>query len=50
MALYYKWKGINFAMNIQNLGDRRYLASEQSAEYIVPGEQRKVTFSAERKF
>jgi iron complex outermembrane receptor protein len=50
LALYYKWKGINFAMNIQNLADRRYLASEQSAEYIVPGEQRKVTFSAERKF
>jgi iron complex outermembrane receptor protein len=50
MAFYYKWKGINFAVNIQNLGDRRYLQSEQSAEYIVPGEQRKITFSVERKF
>lgn len=49
-AMYYSWKTYSFAVNIQNVGDRRYIQSEQSAEYIIPGEQRKVTFSAETKF
>jgi iron complex outermembrane receptor protein len=50
MALYYKWRHYDFALNVQNLLDRRYIQSEQSAEYLVPGEQRKLTLSAERKF
>ena len=49
-ALYYKWQRYNFALNIQNVGDRRFIQSEQTAEYLVPGEQRKITLSVERKF
>jgi len=50
-ALYYKWiHHTNFALNIQNVGDRRYISSEQSAEYMVPGEQRKITLSVETRF
>lgn len=49
-ALYYKWRNYQFAVNMQNAGDRRYIQSEQSAEYIVPGEERRITFSAETKF
>ncbi len=50
-ALYYKWiHHTDFALNIQNVGDRRYIQSEQSAEFMVPGEQRKITLSVETKF
>lgn len=48
-ALYYKWHRYNFAINIQNLGDRKYIQSEQSAEYILPGGERRITFSVETK-
>jgi len=44
-ALYYKWKRYSMALNIQNLMDRRYIQNEQSAEYVVPGEERKITLS-----
>ena len=49
-AVYYKWGRTNLALNVQNLGDRRYIQSEQSAEYLVPSEERKITLSLERKF
>ena len=50
-ALYYKWiHHTNFALNIQNVGDRRYIQAEQSAEYVIPGEQRKITLSVETRF
>jgi iron complex outermembrane recepter protein len=48
-AFYYKWRRYNFALNIQNIGDRRYIQSEQSAEYLVPAEQRKLTLSVTTK-
>ena len=49
-ALYYRWHRYAFALNVQNVGDRRYIQSAQSAEYLVPGEQRKLTFSFDTKF
>jgi iron complex outermembrane receptor protein len=49
-ALYYRWHRFAFALNVQNVGDRRYIQSAQSAEYLVPGEQRKLTFSFDTKF
>jgi len=49
-ALYYKWRRNDIALNIQNAGDRKYIQSVQSAEYMVPGEARKITLSLERKF
>ena len=44
-SVYYKWKNYDFALNIQNLFDRRYIASAQSALTLNVGEQRKLTFS-----
>lgn len=44
-SVYYKWNRYNIALNIQNLLDRRYIASAQSALTLNVGEQRKFTFS-----
>ena len=44
-SVYYKWNRYNLALNIQNLLDRRYLASAQSALTLNVGEQRKFTLS-----
>ena len=49
-AVFYKWKTYDFALNIQNLLDRRYVSSAQSALTLNVGEQRKLTFSVARKF
>jgi iron complex outermembrane receptor protein len=44
-SMYYKWKRYNFALNVQNLLDRSYISSAQSAITLNIGEQRKFTFS-----
>jgi iron complex outermembrane receptor protein len=44
-SAYYRWKRYNFALNIQNLLDRRFISSSQSALTLNMGEQRKFTFS-----
>ncbi len=49
-ALYYKFKGYDLALNISNLFDRRYYASETSGINVQPGEQRKLTLSLTRRF
>ncbi len=49
-SVYYKWKRFDFAMNVQNLMDRRYISSAQSATTLNIGEQRKITFSVGMKF
>ena len=49
-SAYYAWKRYNFALNIQNLLDRKYIASAQSALTLNLGEQRKLTFSASTRF
>ena len=49
-SLYYKWKNYDFALNIQNLLDRRYISSAQSALTLNIGEQRKLTFSMGVRF
>jgi outer membrane receptor for monomeric catechols len=38
------------ALNIQNLMDKRYIGSAQSAITLNPGDQRKLTFSVSTKF
>ena len=48
-SVYYKWKRYNLALNIQNLLDRRYISSAQSALNLNIGEQRKFTFSISTK-
>ncbi len=49
-SMYYKWKRYYFALNVQNVFDRQYIASAQSALTLNVGEQRKFTFSASMKF
>ncbi|MDI1335153.1 MAG: TonB-dependent receptor [Lacunisphaera sp.] len=49
-SIYYKWKRYDFALNIQNLLDKRYISSAQSALTLNIGEQRKLTFSAGLRF
>jgi iron complex outermembrane receptor protein len=49
-SIYYKWKRYDFALNIQNLLDTRYITSAQSALTLNIGEQRKLTFSAGMRF
>lgn len=49
-SLYYKWKGYDLALNIQNLFDKRYIASAQSALTLNPGETRKLTLSISTSF
>ena len=49
-SMYYAWKRYNFALNVQNLLDRRYIASSQSALTLNIGEQRKFTLSVSRRF
>jgi iron complex outermembrane receptor protein len=44
-SVYYKWKRYNLALNVQNLLDRSYISSAQSAITLNMGEQRKFTFS-----
>jgi iron complex outermembrane receptor protein len=44
-SLYYKWKRYDFALNVQNLLDRRYISAAQSALTLNIGEERKLTFS-----
>lgn len=47
---YYKWQRYNFALNVQNLFDRRYVASAQSANTLNLGEQRKLTLSISTRY
>ena len=49
-SVYYKWKRYDLALNIQNVMDKRYIGSAQSAITLNPGEQRKLTFSVSTKF
>ena len=50
-AVYYKLsRHYDFALNIHNLLDKRYIMSSQSALTLNPGEQRLVTLSFEARF
>ena len=48
-SVYYKWNRYNLALNIQNVLDRRYISSSQSALTLNVGEQRKLTLSVSTK-
>ena len=49
-ALYYKWKRYDFTLNCQNLLDRTYIVSSQSAITLTPGDPRRVTLSIITRF
>ncbi len=49
-SVYYKWGRYDFALNIQNLFDARYISAAQSALTLNTGEQRKLTFSLGTRF
>jgi iron complex outermembrane receptor protein len=48
-SAYYNWKRYRFALNIQNVFDRRYISGAQSALTLNPGEQRKFVLSMETR-
>ena len=49
-SIYFKTRRFDYALNIQNLLDKRYIASAQSAIDLNQGEQRKLTFSISTRF
>ena len=49
-AIYYKWRRYEFALNMQNLLDRKYIAAAQTATLLIPGDARKFTLSAKTEF
>ncbi len=49
-SVFYKWKNYDFALNVQNLFDRRYISSAQSALTLNIGEMRKLTLSVGHRF
>jgi iron complex outermembrane receptor protein len=49
-SVYYKWKSYDFALNVQNVMDKRYISSAQSATTLNIGEQRKLTLSVGKRF
>ena len=49
-SFYYKMKNYDLALNVQNMFDRRYISSAQSALTLNIGEMRKLTFSVGHRF
>ena len=49
-SVYYRWQRYSFALSIQNLLDRRYISSAQSALTLNVSEQRKLTPSIATRF
>jgi iron complex outermembrane receptor protein len=50
LAFYYKWKRYDFALNIQNLFDRKYILAVQAPTAVFEGDERKLTLSVETRF
>jgi iron complex outermembrane receptor protein len=49
-AYYYKWRKYEFTLDIKNMLDEKYILAAFNATTLVPGEPRKFTFSATRRF
>ena len=49
-AAYYVWGRYDFALNVRNLLDRRYIASDPSPTTLNVGEQREITLSVGVRF
>ena len=43
LALYYKWKRYDFAVNVYNITDKSYIAGGDDVIDVVPGAPRKIT-------
>ncbi len=50
LAFYYKWKHYDFAVNINNVTDKSYLAGGDAPTDVVPGAPRKITMSVRFPF
>ena len=50
LAFYYKWKRYDFAVNVNNISDRSYIAGGDAATDVVPGAPRKITLSMRLPF
>ncbi|MDB6127961.1 MAG: ferrichrome-iron receptor, partial [Verrucomicrobia bacterium] len=49
-AFYYKWHNYDFALDIKNMVDKKYIIAAFNATTLIPGDPRKFTFSVTRKF
>ncbi|MDB6114013.1 MAG: Iron complex outerrane recepter protein [Lacunisphaera sp.] len=50
LALYYKWKRYDFAVNVYNITDKSYIASGDAPTDVVPGSPRKIAVSVRFPF
>jgi len=50
LALYYRWRRYDFAVNATNITDLSYIASADSEVDVVPGAPRKITASVHYSF
>jgi iron complex outermembrane receptor protein len=50
LALFYRWRRYDLALNIGNVFDRQYLNSIRNVITVVPGDPRKLTLSARIPF
>lgn len=50
LALYYKWKRYDVALNMTNITDVSYIASADASTDVVPGAPRKITLSLHYAF
>lgn len=50
LAFYYQWRRTYFSLNVQNLLDRRYIASAYYNSSVIPGDPRRITFSVRVDF
>ena len=45
LAIYYKWKRYDWALNMTNVTDVSYIGSADASTDVVPGAPRKITLS-----
>ena len=50
LAFYYKWKRYDFALNVNNVTDRSYIAGGDAPTDVTPGAPRKITASVRYAF
>ena len=50
LALYYQWRRYDFALNVNNITDRSYIAGGDAPTDLVPGAPRKITASVNVRF
>lgn len=50
LAIYYKWKHYDFALNVYNITDKSYIAGGDASTDVVPGSPRKISVTMRLPF